>query len=66
MAELCLFSNERRRRPTLEKRGLAPILSDDWEQAFPRTGSHFRRLADHPAFAPDVGPYLQKLEQSGF
>jgi len=61
-AELCLFSNERLRRPKLEKRGLAPILSDDWEKAWPRAGGHFHRLAEHPAFAPDVGPYLQKLE----
>jgi glutathione S-transferase len=63
VAELCLFSNERLRRPTLGKRGLAPILSVDWEQAWPRAGGHFRRLAGHPAFAPDVRPYLQKLEE---
>ena len=63
VAELCLFSNERLRRPTLDRRGLAPILSDGWEQAHPRTSAHFRRLADHPAFAPDVRPYLQKLER---
>jgi len=63
VAELCLFSNERLRRPTLDRRSLAPILSDAWEKAWPRAGSHFRRLADHPAFAPDVGPYLQKLEK---
>jgi glutathione S-transferase len=63
VAELCLFSNERLRRPTLEKRGLAPILSDDWEQTWSRASGHFRRLAEHPAFAPDVRPYLQKLEK---
>jgi len=63
VAELCLFSNERLRRPTLDKRGLAPILSDDWEKTWPRAGGHFRRLAEHPAFAPDVRPYLQKLEK---
>ncbi len=63
VAELCLFSNERLRRPTLEKRGLAPILSDGWEQAHPGASGHFRRLAKHPAFAPDVGPYLAKLEK---
>ncbi|MFO1159401.1 MAG: glutathione binding-like protein [Reyranellaceae bacterium] len=63
VAELCLFSNERLRRSTLDKRGLAPILSDGWDKAHPRASRHFRRLADHPAFAPDVRPYLQKLEK---
>ncbi len=63
-SELCLFSNERLRRPTLLKRGLPPILSDTWPQEFPRASAHFGRLLEHPAFAPDVGPYLQKLERN--
>ena len=46
-----------------EKRGLPPILSDGWEQAYPLASAHFRRLADYPAFAPDVRPYLHKLEK---
>ncbi len=61
VAELCLFLNERHHRPTLEKRGLAPILHEQWREAFPRASGHFNRLIDHPAFAPDVQPYLQKL-----
>lgn len=61
VAELCLFLNERHHRATLAKRGLAPILDDEWRDAFPRAASHFDRLIDHPAFAPDVQPYLQKL-----
>ena len=63
VAELCLFSNERLRRPTLAQRGLAPILSDSWAQEFPRASAHLGRLIGHPAFAPDVGPYLEKLER---
>jgi len=62
VSELCLFSNERLRRSTLLKRGLAPILSDSWPQEFPRASGHFDRLSGHPAFAPDVRPYLQKLD----
>jgi glutathione S-transferase len=63
VSELCLFSNERFRRPTLLKRGLAPILSDGWRQEFPRTSAHFNRLIKHPAFVPDVRLYLQKLDE---
>jgi glutathione S-transferase len=62
VAELCLFSNERPRAGSLRKRGLAPVLADGWREAYPRASAHFDRLSDHPAFAPDIRPYLQKLE----
>jgi glutathione S-transferase len=62
-AEVCLFSNEGLHRATLQKRGLPPILADDWASMFPLASAHFRRLGEHPAFAPDIGPYLQKLER---
>ena len=61
VAELGLFMNERHHRPTLAKHGLEPILQEKWKGEFPRASQHFDRLAGHPAFAPDVGPYLQKL-----
>jgi glutathione S-transferase len=61
VAELCLFLNERHHRATLAKRGLSPILHEQWREEIPRVSSHFDRLIDHPAFAPDVQPYLQKL-----
>lgn len=61
VAELCLFLNERHHRATLDKRGLVPILHERWREAFPLASGHFNRLIDHPAFAPDVQPYLQKL-----
>ncbi len=61
VAELCLFLNERHHRPTLARRGLTPILNDQWREQFPSASSHFNRLIAHPAFAPDVGPYLQKI-----
>lgn len=63
VAELCLFSNERLRHASLLERGLAPILAKDWPSKFPRAAAHFHRLAAHPAFAPDVGPYLAKFDQ---
>ena len=65
VAELSLFSNERTRHQGLEQSGLEPILSDTRFAKFPRAMAHFARLADHPAFAPDVRPYLDKLSAAG-
>ena len=30
---------------------------------FPRAMAHFAKLTKHPAFAPDVVPYLEKIEK---
>ncbi len=62
VAELSLFFNERARVTTLEKSGLEPILHARVEEEFPRAFAHFSTLRKHPAFAPDVDPYLNKLE----
>jgi glutathione S-transferase len=62
VAELCLFSNETLHHATLTARGLAPILSDGWRDAFPHAAEHVERLGNHPAFAPDVKPYMAKLK----
>jgi elongation factor 1-gamma len=61
VAELSLFSSERARRGALERNQLEPILGDSAQSHFPRAMAHFARLAEHPAFAPDVRPYLEKL-----
>ncbi|MGH7823072.1 MAG: glutathione S-transferase family protein [Candidatus Binatia bacterium] len=63
VAELGLFFNERTRIRALEERGLAPILDpllNDSE--FACAADAFTRLGKHPAFAPDVQPYLEKIE----
>jgi glutathione S-transferase len=64
VAELALFYNERPRVPDLEKLGLEPILSARANAAFPRAMSHFERMSNHLAFAPDVIPYLEKIEKA--
>ena len=64
VAELCLFHNERARRSTLEAAGLPLLLSDEFAKTYPRSASHFQRLLAHPAFAPDVSGYLEKIERS--
>jgi len=61
-AELCLFMNERGRFAELESRGLEPILSPDAAKLYPLAFAHFARLRAHPAFAPELEPYLAKLE----
>jgi glutathione S-transferase len=61
VAELSLFHNEKPRARDLEKRGLEPILSQSVDEQFPSAVAHFARLSQHPAFAPDVIPYLEKF-----
>src|SRR5713101_7436624 len=62
VAELSLFFNERARHRQLKEKGLEPILHAKVDAEFPRAFAHFKRLRKHPAFAPDVEPYLKKLE----
>jgi len=60
-AELALFSAERAHRRVLDDAGLEPLWRDELREAHPRALAHFARLCAHPAFAPDLGPYLAKL-----
>jgi glutathione S-transferase len=61
-AELSLFLNETARVGVLEKSGLEPILHRGVGAQFPRAFPHFARLREHPAFAPDLAPYLKKFQ----
>ena len=60
-AELALLEAERRSHAALAQAGLAPLVADELEARFPRALAHYARLCAHPAFAPDLGPYLEKL-----
>lgn len=64
VAELSLFYNEKVKAGELLKRGLEPILNAAVDAEFPKAMSHFTKLSRHPAFAPDVEPYLAKIEKS--
>jgi glutathione S-transferase len=65
VAELGLFWNERTRSRELEAKGLEPILNAKVvDGAFPRAMAHFARLRQHSAFAPDVEPYMAKIERA--
>jgi glutathione S-transferase len=63
VAEICLFYNERARRSFLDARGLSLLLGDEFAKTYPRSADHFQRLLTHPAFAPDIGDYLEKIER---
>jgi glutathione S-transferase len=63
-AELSLFLNESPRADVLEKQGFEPILHRGVGTMFPRALAHFARLREHPAFAPDLAPYLKKFESA--
>ena len=63
VAELGLFHNEKTRIRELKKRGLEPILSGQVDGQFPNAMAHFSRLSKHPAFVPDVAPYMEKIER---
>lgn len=62
VAELSLFFNEKTRADELKKIGCEPVLHARVDAEFPRTFAHFSRLRQHAAFAPDVEPYLNKIE----
>ncbi len=64
VAELGLFHNEKPRARDLKKRGLEPILSGNVDEQFPDAVAHFAKLSKHPAFAPDIDPYMQKIERA--
>jgi glutathione S-transferase len=65
VAELALFANERARRDALEQCGLSPALDDlRGRPAYAEAFAHFERLRRHPAFAPDVEPYLEKIDRA--
>ncbi len=64
VAELGLFHNEKPRAHVLEKMGMTPILNSRVSATYPLAMAHFEKLSTHPAFAPDVLPYLEKIKKA--
>jgi len=60
--ELALFSAERAQREVLAQAGLQPLYTDALRQSFSGAFGHFDRLCQEPAFACELGPYLEKLD----
>jgi len=65
VAELSLFSRERSFADALAALALQLIHGHDADQRYPNVMAHYHRLCAEPAFAPDVGPYLEKLNAGG-
>ena len=63
VAELGLFHNESQSKGKLKKLGLEAILNSETDALYRRSMAHFEKLSNHPAFAPDVRPYLEKIER---
>ena len=60
--ELTMLWSEKAHSALLKAHELAPTLPIDMAAIYPRAARHFARLREHPAFAPDLAPYLAKLE----
>ena len=64
LREITLFRNERLSHAMLRERTLAPICNETVAAKYPCAMAHYARLCAHPAFAPDIGPYLRKLYEA--
>ena len=58
--EYALFMRERKRKKSLSGLQLSPIVNSDIESDFPFAIGHFRKLCEHEAFSPDLGPFLRE------
>jgi glutathione S-transferase len=63
-AEFCLFWNEKARGKVLAEKGLTPILHEGLDADYPNAMAHYYKLCAHPAFVPDVAPYLEKINEA--
>jgi glutathione S-transferase len=61
VCELALLSGERLSQTALKRIGKPPIFESKLDATYRYALAHFERLIDHPAFAPDLGPYLAKM-----
>ncbi|MBT3534371.1 MAG: glutathione S-transferase family protein [Rhodospirillaceae bacterium] len=62
VAELCSFAREAAHLERLAERNLPTIFKFDAPASHPRAMAHFERLCQHPAFVPDIEPFMEKLE----
>ena len=63
VAEIALFSNEKAQQKLLADNGLDLVFHAGVEAEYPKAMAHFVKLSEHEAFAPDVKPYLEKLQK---
>ena len=63
VAEFTLFSVEKAQHVKLAAKGLQGIVHDSIPSEFPAALAHYHTLCEHEAFAPDVAPYLEKIQK---
>jgi glutathione S-transferase len=64
VAELIQFSQTRRGEHAIRRHGLEPLAGGWVEEAYPKAAAHMRRCAALPEFAPDLGAYLQHIDEA--
>lgn len=63
VAELCSFAREAAHYERLAQAELAVIFHSGIRAVFPRALDHFETLCAHPAFAPDIAPFMEKIDK---
>ena len=63
VAELSLFSREAMYPALLAEKKLDPLFDDATRAEYPAVFTHYDKLIQHEAFAPDVVPYLADLKE---
>lgn len=61
--ELSMMWHERGAAAEIAGKGLEAVLDDGLRAEYPRALAHFGTLRAHPAFAPDMEPFLAKYEE---
>jgi glutathione S-transferase len=64
VAELVQFSQTRRGEHAITRHGLEPLAGRLLEESYPKAAAHMRRCAALSAFAPDLGAYLQRIDEA--
>jgi len=62
--ELVQFSRERASIARIGEPDLQPIFDPNYTDQFPSALAHFDRLVEHQAFAPDVKPFLERVDSA--
>ena len=61
-AELCSFAREAAHLAVLSEHDLPVIMTEEASQHYPRAMAHFSYLCAHQDFAPDIAPFMEKIE----
>jgi glutathione S-transferase len=63
-AEISEFRMEGFYAEMLAKAGIEQVIGNATLARFPAVKAHYERLAAHPAFAPDMAPFIEKLSKN--